>query len=192
MEINSLDGITSSIKDGEPVMLVHKLSGGYGRRDGDLQVVNLTVAQTTDRSDYFRMRLAGRHRGNNLYTFESLQVDAQGNRIDPKPVVMSANPVNVGDGIQWAVAQKLSDDSCSNVVRAQYWYVLPQPTGGYAILSYLNPVFALGLYTKSVILPVCGRPDETVYGVIPDMCRWEIIAPNSCKGCIENQRTTAA
>ncbi|AEW98606.1 hypothetical protein [Streptantibioticus cattleyicolor] len=193
MHSNSLDDIVNSIRKGEPVVLVHKGTGGYARRDGDLQIVPTPIS-TADGLDkhhahYLRMDLGAQHKGNNLYTFESLQIDDAGHRVDTTPVMMSANPADISGGIVWAPRKKIEDHPDDKEAKAQYWYVIPQECcGGYAILPYLDPVWALGLIDKSEKLPACGRPVQTIYAVIPVLCLWDIVAPKPDKECIRNDK----
>ncbi|MFG3227743.1 hypothetical protein ACGF07_23565 [Kitasatospora sp. NPDC048194] len=192
MQPNTLDDIVNSIKKGEPVILVHKATGGYARRDGDLQIVATPISGSDGlvkaHAHYLRMDLGAQHNGNNLYTFQSLQVDAQGHPVDSNPVMLSANPGDISGGIVWARQKKIEDDPADREAKAQYWYVIPQECGGYAILSYLDPVWALGLMDKSDKLPSCGRPVQTIYAVIPVLCRWDIVAPKPDKECIRNDK----
>ncbi|MEU5838021.1 hypothetical protein ABZ820_30725 [Streptomyces diacarni] len=180
MEPNSLDAVVSSVRDKDPVVLVHYLTGGYAKRAGDLQVVPDKVAKSSDMSHRFRMELEGNHEGNNLYSFENLkQIDDKG-RLEEKRF-MSANPRDISDGITWEKKEALTKGS--DEAKAQAWYVIPQDCGGYALLNYLDPTYLLGMINKTPNLAACGRPNESVFGVTPLIGIWVIVKPRD-KECI--------
>ncbi|MFD7920994.1 hypothetical protein ACFV3R_17430 [Streptomyces sp. NPDC059740] len=175
MHPNTLDAVVSSVVDKDPVMLVHQVTGGYAKRSGDLQVVPDKVAASADRSHRFRMHLEGNHEGNNLYSFENLLQDGAGNL--PADRYMSANPADIANGIIWK--PKVAVTEGTDEAKAQVWYVIPQECGGgYALLNYLDPTYLLGMIGKTPHLAACGRPNESVYGVIPLIGVWKIVKPN--------------
>ncbi|WP_157878727.1 hypothetical protein [Streptomyces sp. CT34] len=143
-----------------------RLNGTYIRKQGDAQVVNLPLKNNTDNAHLFRLHIAGKHAGNNLYSIESLET-----HLPSEPALyMSVNPDNVADGIRWVDPKTVS----GKAAKALLWYIVPQPCGGVALLPGLDPSYGLGFIDKNPGVNVCGRPTELIYGWVPVMNTWDI------------------
>ncbi|MET9427259.1 MULTISPECIES: hypothetical protein [unclassified Streptomyces] len=154
---NSLSAVVSSACKGEPVMIVHQLSGGYITKEWDLQIRTYPLSTINDKKHLWKIICEDVRDGNVVYRLQSAMTDEKQMAIDPN------NPT--GTGILLQDARPLNEEGQRADV--QRWYILPSGNGCWTIVPFLRPDLVLGPMDKQVGINVCFRLVEVVGNVTP-------------------------
>ncbi|MFJ8647674.1 hypothetical protein ACIRNI_16315 [Streptomyces sp. NPDC093546] len=168
---NSLSAIVSSTCKGEPIMIVHQLSGGYITKEFDLQIRTYPLATQTDKKHLWKVICEDVRDGNVVYRLQSAMADEKQMAIDPN------NPTGLGVLLQ--DPRPLNEEG--QRADAQRWYILPSSNGCWTIVPLLRPDLVLGPMDKQVGINVCYRPVEVVGNVVPTTSCVQFSPPNPPK-----------
>ena len=154
---NSLDTVVSSVSQKKPLLIVHRLTGGYVTREADAQIRSLPLAERTDKRHPWTLVPDGYRHGNLMYRIRSVFDETN----------MAVNPENPKDGIKFPEAAPAGDVSVD--AEAQRWFILPRCSGGYSIVPVRFPGHVLGPIDKNPSINLCDRLNEVIGGIESDV-----------------------
>jgi hypothetical protein len=144
----------------EPVMIIHRITGGFIYRSGDAQLgynVDWPVI-----SKLWRLHSELTRDGNDVFRIESY--------VETGETYYMTYPVLDG-GIIWLKRLEANDPN----VEQQRWYIIRAREGGFAFVPCIAPNYALGIINR-VIVYDCVRPNKLPYcGYVPLLNTWELI-----------------
>lgn len=169
---DSLEVLHNAARDGTPIMVVHRVTGGVLACHGDLQLIqqNVDTAEWWPVSNgEWRLRFHQEQTsdGHDVYR---IQTHIGENPQQQQQYWMAVNKDYIPTGIQWPDERHDSGDDAD----AQRWHIVPACEGGVALVPHLARTYALGSW-QMVVFGGCVRPRCIYYSAyIPLGLTWEI------------------
>jgi hypothetical protein len=150
----------------EPVMIIHRITGGFLYRSGDAQLGYDVDYPNISKLWLWRVISELTRDGNGVFRIESYT--------ETEETLYMTYPVLNG-GITWSKWLETDDQN----VEQQRWYIVSAKEGGFAFVPCIATNYALGIINR-VIAYACVRPNKLPYcGYIPLLNTWELVL---CQG----------